>query len=330
MSASIDDTYASIVSELPLSLQPVAWRLLGEVGMAQGQRCRWDEAFQLEPCRDLPRFALEEAPGEGKQPLEPFLRAHHSACFYGVLVDRLADRQAQPSPGLEELAHHLLAHWRRSLAEATGDAGMAEQAISKALRAWRLGVALEQEALARRRLRPLRYARLVLLKLGWAGLASDCLLRRTAEPRRLQLFRRSYLTLMLGMQCMDDAVDAPEDAALHGTDIPAVLDETRASLFRAGVWLTRAAVEPAREGGFERFASWLSARAEEVAKLHPGGSSVAQDFQGYILAALLEETCRPKSLIAPAGSAATTCSGRSMMSPVPGTWRSWTTPSSVH
>lgn len=326
----MDDTYAAVVSELPGSLQPVARRLLEELGMARGQACRWDEVFQLEPCRELPRFALGEALIKGEQRLEPFLRAHHCACFHGVLVDRLADRQAEPSAGLEELACHLLTHWRRSLAEATGDAGMADQSISKALRAWRLGVRLEQEGLAQRRLSPQRYARLVLLKLSWAGLASDCLLLRITDTRRLQLFRHAYLMLMLGMQCMDDAVDAPEDAALHGTDIPAVLGMTRASLFRTGVWLTRAAVEPAREGGFERFAAWLSARAEEVARLHLEGSSVAQDFEGYILASLLEETCRPKSLPVPAGSAATTCSGRSMMNPVPGTWSSWTTPSSVH
>ncbi len=260
--------------------------------MARGEVPRWDEVFQLEPCRDLPSFALVAGHAMEERTLEVFLRAHHCACFYGVLVDRIADHQVKSSPEFMALAQRLCTEWKRSLVELTKDEVLAEEAISQSMRAWRLGVALERTALSRRGLSPRRYARLVLLKLGWAELASDTLLHLSCEPGRARLFRHATFALMLGLQCLDDAVDAPEDAALRGVDIPAALGVPRAQLFRAGVWLTRAAASPARQGGFERFARWLADRADAVSRLHPEGSSLDSDLGGYALASLLEETCR--------------------------------------
>jgi hypothetical protein len=311
MSVSIDGTYQGVISSLAPELRVRALDLLAGGGLATGGSARWDAIFKLEPCRDLPVFAATpDLPVEALH-LDAFRAAHHCACFYGVLADRLADRQVAPSPQLEDLLAHFLAHWRRSLARASGDPVLADRAIARGLRLWGAGVRLEQAALARRSLGLVRYARIVLLKLGWAGIASEHLLRRMREPRRAGLFRDAYLLLMLSLQCVDDAMDGAEDEALHGASIPTALGFPPPALFAAGARLARAAALDARAGGFERFARWISGRADELDRLTAARISVHCKVAGLAIASTLEEACRSIAQRTRGGSGAMTSSARS-------------------
>jgi hypothetical protein len=328
MPASIDDTYHHVIFSLPSRLHAMAVGLLAEVGLAGPAGARWDEIFKLEPCRDLPIFAVAPDLPVEEQRLEAFRVAHHCACFCGVLADRLADRQVDPSPALDQLLAHFWAHWRRALGEADGDLALSDRAIVLGLRTWRRGVQLEQAALAGGSLSLRRYARIILLKLGWAGIASECLLRQVPNPRRARAFRHAYLLLMLGMQCIDDAADSTEDEALHGASFPAVLGFPPAGLFAAGGQLTRAAAAAAREGGFERLAQWSSERAEELNSLTSERVSMEGRLAGLVIASTLEETCQSIAERYFGNNAVTTSCARSTLTHRPKSSRSGITLSS--
>jgi len=307
MSGSIDDTYRAVVDDLPASLRAAALDLLGGA--------RWGDFFQLEPCRDLPVFAaVPELDLRGDR-LAAWRRAHHGACFYGVLADLLADRQLARSSEHDRLLFYLLDHWRRALAEAEGDAPLADRIISKGMRLWALGVRAEQAALARRALGLARYARIVLFKLGWGGIAAECALRRLPDARRVACFRRAYLLLMLSLQCVDDAMDAEEDAALQGASAPAALGLPPNALFAAGAWLARAVAREARAGGFAHLEHWSGTRAEELQRLMRERITAEDKLAGLAVSSALEETCRSMAArfraCGSGGSGAITSSGRS-------------------
>ena len=287
----IDATYQSVIARLPEELREAARGLLFALGLARTPDSGWADVFQLPPSRDLPLFAPPVGLSPDSRALAAHRRAHHAACFHHVLVDRLADRQAPSTPERERLAAHFLASWRRGLAEATGDAREAERDIDRGLRDWRRGVALEHEALARGRLSLERYGHAVLLKLGWAGLASESLLRSRVEDARRQCFRRAFSLLALGMQCVDDAEDSAEDALLHGRSLPQALGFSPSALFSAGGLLTRTAASLAEQGGFERFAAWLAPRAGELEEISARRIHPADNLAGLVIATSLEAAC---------------------------------------
>ena len=287
----IDITYRSVIEALPRDLQPLSMRLLLEVGLARTAEARWSDVFRLEPCRDLPHFALARGLLLDEDDIARFRRAHHGACFHGTLVDRLADKQVDPSGQLGRLAQCFKEFAKRALGEADGDAAKSCRSIESGLRTWRLGVRCERAALARRSLTLRQYAYIILLKLGWAGTASESLLRRVPERVRVP-FRRAYFLLMLALQCADDAIDWREDRALHGVDFPALLGFTPEGLFWASIWLTRAATRAAAEGHFDRFAAWLDGRAEEVERLRKERASHKDSLAGLVIASTLEEACQ--------------------------------------
>ncbi|MFY0575136.1 hypothetical protein ACN28S_12860 [Cystobacter fuscus] len=291
MNATIDSTYQGVVAQLPLELRDSARGLLFELGLARAPDMGWADVFQLPPSRDLPLFALssEHAPSEPR--LEAFRRAHHGACFYNVLVDRPADQQAATTPERERPAAHFLAYWRRSLAEAEGGTGPRVESIERSIRARRLGVGLEQAALARRTLRLARYGRSILLKLGWAGVASECLLRQRGESHRSPHFRRAFFLLAVGMQCVDDAADSAEDEAVHGVSLPTALGFPPPAIFSAGALLTRAAGAAAARGGFGHFAHWLSHRAHELEGIRARRIRPEDNLAGMVIASSLEAVC---------------------------------------
>jgi hypothetical protein len=323
MSASIDDTYQAVVDDLPGGLRAAARDILGGA--------RWEDFFQLEPCRDLPVFAAVPELGLGDDQLAAWRRAHHAACFYGVLADRLADRQLAPSAERDRLLFHLLDRWRRALAEADGDAALADRLISRSMRLWAAGVRAEQAALGRRALGLRRYARLVLFKLGWGGLAAERALRRLPDAHRVACFRRAYLLLMLSLQCVDDAVDAGEDAALRGASAPAALGLAPNALFAAGAWLARAVTREARAGGFAHLEHWSSTRAGELQRRMGERITAGDKLAGLTASSALEETCRAMAARSGAcgsgDSGAITSSGRSASGPLPRTSSCGTTPS---
>lgn len=323
MSGSIDDTYRAVVDDLPANLRAAALDLLGGA--------RWEDFFKLEPCRDLPVFAAVPELGLRGDQLEAWRRAHHAACFYGVLADLLADRQLPPSPERDRLLFHLLSNWRRALAEADGDAALADRTVAAGMRLWALGVRAEQAALARRALRLDRYARNVLFKLGWGGIAAECALQRLPDPDRVACFRRAYLLLMLSLQCVDDAMDEGEDAALHGASVPAALGLPPNALFAAGAWLARAVGREARAGGFAHLERWSLTRAKELQRLMRERITAEDKLAGLTASSALEETCRSMAArfraCGSGGSGATTFSGRSASDPPRRISSSSTTPS---
>jgi len=291
MSATIDCTYQSVISRLPPDLREPARRLLFELGLARTPEAGWADVFQLVPSRDLPLFASPADNPCDERTLAAFRRAHHAACFYNVLVDRMADRQAPTTPERERLAAHFLEYWRRSLAEADGDERHTARVIDRGIRRWRRGVGLEWAALARRSLDRRRYGRIILLKLGWASIASECLLRHRVEEHRVRLFRCAFSLLATGMQCVDDATDAAEDEAVHGLGFPAALGFPPTALFTAGALLTRAAASAAAQGRFNRFADWLSHRAVELERIRKQRVLPEDNLGGMVISSSLEAVC---------------------------------------
>jgi hypothetical protein len=291
MRTTIDATYQTVIAGLPLDLRAPARGLLFDLGLTRAPDAGWADVFQLLPSSDLPLFALPaDSPGAART-RESFLSAHHAACFYNVLVDRMADQQAPATPEKQRLATHFLAYWRRSLGQATGQERPAAEAIERGMRAWRRGVGLERVALARRSLEGTHYGRIILLKLGWAGIASEGLLRPRVEARRLRLFRSAFFLLASGMQCVDDAADTPEDEVLHGLGMAEALGFPPTALFTAGTLLTRAAATTAAEGGFEDFAQWLSCRASELERIRERRVRALDNLAGMVIASSLEAVC---------------------------------------
>lgn len=291
MSATIDATYQSVIASLPDDLREPARGLLFELGLARDSKASWSDVFQLKPSRDLPLFA---PPADGlcdEHTLDAFRRAHHGACFYNVLVDRMADQQAAVTPERERLATHFLAYWRRSLADADGDGSHTARVIARGVRAWRRGVGLERAALARRSLDRRRYGRIILFKLGWAGIASECLLRHKVEAHRVRLFRCAFSLLASGMQCVDDAADSAEDEAVHGLGFPTALGFPPAALFTAGALLTRAAASVSAQGRFDRFTDWLVHRASELERIRERRIRPTDNLAGMVIASSLEAVC---------------------------------------
>jgi len=291
MSATIDSTYQSVISSLPDDLREPARGLLFELGLARAPEAGWADVFQLVPSRDLPLLAPPADRPCDERTLDAFQRAHHAACFYNVLVDRMADQQAATTPDRERLAEHFLAYWRRSLAEANGNERHSVRVIDRGIQMWRRGVKLEQAAFARRSLSLESYGLSILLKLGWAGIASECLLRDRVEAHRLRLFQCAFSLLASGMQCVDDAEDSREDEAVHGLSLPMALGFPPTALFTAGALLTRAAASTAAQGGFDRFAEWLSRRASELERIRKQRIHPVDNLAGMVIASSLEAVC---------------------------------------
>lgn len=311
MSATIDATYQAVVSGLPAELREPARRLLLELGYADDMGKGWADVFQLEPSTDLPRFAIPSHHSLEEGRLNAFRRAHHMACFYGVLVDRMADQQAAHTPERQRLAEHFLVLWQRSLAEAEGGEQHARWTVDRSARAWRCGVGLERAALARRSLGLRRYAWSIILKLDWAGVASESLLRHLGELHRLQLFRRAFCLLALGLQCVDDAADSAEDEARNGLSLPAVLGFAPNALFTAGTLLTGAAAVAAAQGGFKGFTQWLVQRTHELEQLRRGRVRPEDNLAGLFISSTLEAVCLSQAGRTLGRTAGTTCSASS-------------------
>jgi len=291
MSASIDSTYQEVVARLPQSLREHARTLLFDLGLAREPGAGWADVFRLAPSSDLPVFAQPADHPCDERTLDAFRKAHHSACFYSVLVDRMADQQAATTPERELLAAHFLANWRKSLTQATGDRAHAVWTVDRGARALRCGVNLERAALSRRAMGLRRYGYSILLKLGWASAASECLLRHQEEAYRLEFFRYAFNLLATAMQVIDDAEDSAEDAAIRGTSFPATLGYPAPAFFTAGTMLTRTAISTASQGGFEHFAQWLTRRSDELDQLRKRHVRPEDNLAGMVIASSLEAVC---------------------------------------
>lgn len=263
---SVEGTWNECCKRLPEKLRPMSVQITRRLGLTLGPDESWTDFVRLEPNRDLPLFAVDAAHRDGLADavVARYCEAHHCAGFHGLLIDRLADRQAEAPGALAEMLPHTLAWWRAALTSATGDAGVAQAAIDASLRAWRFGVAVERRGLASSSVTPGRYAQIVTTKLRWIGVGTHVMLRSLVGSDRARAFRKVHERFLLGLQCLDDAVDGDEDRETFGCDYASALGVPRGALVLAAWAFTQQAAARARRDRFMRFADWLDARAAHL------------------------------------------------------------------
>jgi len=292
---SLDDSYRRLLRELPAEARRGARALPATTGFRLGV-VSWDACVHLDVCRDLPVFAAQAIGKLRPSLLSRFVVAHHRSLFYGVLADRLADGQIQPTIELQALERSLLAAWRRSLAAAIGNTAAATAIIAERSRLVSVAQKLQRRIFARPRLDLGLYRRLVLRKLSWTTLTAEALLALLADRSQQRVFAQTMQLVLLGLQCADDALDVTEDDRTLGNNIPALLDSSPQVLAAASAHLMSAAAELAHTGAFHRLADWLGQRAE-VRLGSPGtGDRFGTELQGMILAAKLRTLCEMQTL----------------------------------
>jgi hypothetical protein len=216
-----------LVASLPPELRPLAERLPWRLGLTPSPDGGWSDFVGLHPNRALPVYAAQAADGTlgvAEVDLLRYLRAHHIGGFTWLLRDRLEDGQViDPEDGLFELAEVFDQRWRGALATATGDPPLADLLCRRAAARWRRGTGAENRLLAACAVRAPIYAAIVREKLSWIGVPSQALLLSHGDPRRVPRFLHAHDLFMLGLQAVDDVVDANQDRALRGGDVPTAL-----------------------------------------------------------------------------------------------------------
>lgn len=255
LNATWSSFLAAASSEVRASADALPWRL----GLTQYREQSWETFWTFDPNRRPAHYALSKRiADEDDAQVARFDRAHHHAVFFGLLFDRLADRQVARSEGFSALRGTLLRAWVDALAEACGDRARARREIARALSLLRAGTRLEAASLERRRLAPTTYARQTLLKLRWCSATARLLVEQSQGDARAAAFERCYDLFGMSVQCIDDAVDAEEDAALHGVSVPGRLGLLDEALVEAAVVLIERAAEHANRSGFGALCEWLA------------------------------------------------------------------------
>lgn len=291
---SLDATYAELLQSLSAEERALAATLSHRLGFADENAggYGWDSFFRLGPNRQLPTYAVPANGFAAQDEVAAFVRAHHLFAFHGMLADRLADRQAESTPGLEALERAFASAALRALADACGDEADAAELVGRDRRCWAEGVAQERAALCSGRLSLDLYADVVIAKLDWVGTTAGMLARRAAGDASARQFRLAHRLLLLSLQCLDDATDVADDRRSFGNSVPDALRLPSGGLVRASGRLASAAARVAGEGGFERFSRWLFARGEELSRVGGEGSPTRNELAGFAVAAALEERCR--------------------------------------
>jgi hypothetical protein len=279
----LDTTYRALVPTLPSGLRAVAAELPHRLGLTRDPAGGFEDFIELPPNRDLVAFAADDA-SLPSDTLERYRAAYCHGVYHGLLTDRLADRQTPPALELLALRDALRQRWQRSLADATHAPPLAARTVQQALLDLSRGVAIEQKALAARSLSIAAYTESVRLKSRWISVAPVLLLQQSEAPQRAASFERSYALLILGLQCADDALDAAEDEAIHGTSFPSALGFPPGGLFRAAPKVLRLAAASARGGGFTRLAAWLLEHAARLEDRTIGGNHLQNELASAVIA----------------------------------------------
>lgn len=266
MLIDVDASYADVVARLPAELQGFARDLPRRLGWE-----RWSEYVTLEPFRELPVFAAEapDIPGVLQvqdEQLEAYRVAHHRGGFWGVTIDHLIDRQMEDSAQLRALLSKLEEAWREALGAASADPETGRSCIDEARALWEAGVQMEQRACLAGRSTPRDYRALVHLKTQWLTLPARQLLAHF-EPSgsaRRAAFAEACELMMLASQCLDDALDAEEDARVRHIDFPSLLRVSQTTLANAAPALLYRAAGLAGAARFHGFARWLASHADAV------------------------------------------------------------------
>jgi hypothetical protein len=290
---SIEDTYRTLVGTLPAPLRGIAGVLPWRLGLTQSPDGGWSDFVGLHPNRALPIYAAQAADGGlGLTPADLFryLRSHHIGGFTWLLHDRLEDGQVQdPEDALFELADIFDRRWRESLAVATGDSGLSDLLCRRAAARWRRGTGAEQRLLGACAVRAPIYAAIVREKLSWIGVPSQALLVADGDPRRMTPFLHAHDLFMLGLQAVDDVVDANQDRDLRGGDVPSALCCSPGALVRVAPKLLRRAAAIAGEGGFTWFATWLDAFSAAIVSWRLDGDRIGDELDAIGIAGEIEE-----------------------------------------
>jgi hypothetical protein len=290
---TIEDTYRELVGSLPAPLDALAERLPWRLGLTQSPDGGWSDFVGLHPNRALPVYAaqaLDGTLGIAEADLTPYLRAHHIGGFTWLLRDRLEDGQvADPEDGLFELAEVFDRCWREALTDATGDAPLADLLCRRAAARWRRGTGAENRLLAACAVRAPIYAAIVREKLSWIGVPSHALLLAHGDRRRVPAFLHAHDLFMLGLQAVDDVVDANQDRALRGGDVPTALCCSPGALVRVAPKLVQRAAAVAAESGFSWFANWLEAFADAITTWRLDGDRLGDELDAIGIAGEIEE-----------------------------------------
>jgi hypothetical protein len=220
-----------------------------------------------------------------------FVRAHHAGGFAWLLRDRLADGQVLADEELCELSRLYAAHWRETLAAATGCTGRVDidEMTGDAISRWRYATALERRVLAVGKLRPEAYGLLVRDKLAWIGVPARALLLSAGAPARERAFRHAHDLFLLALQAIDDVIDRDEDRRLRGSDVPTALGCTPGALLRVAPKLATEGAAIANEAGFRWFGTWLETFARAIRCWRLDGDAVEDELGAIGVAGQIEE-----------------------------------------
>jgi hypothetical protein len=287
-----DETYRWLVDGLPARLRKPAERLPWRLGLTKSPDGRWGDFVRLHPNRELPLYAAQAPDGElGLTPVDlgHFLRAHHLGAFAWLVRDRLEDGQVEKEDHFLELAEVFEQRWREAIAEGTDDNVLARALFRRATTRWQRGTQAEQRVLAAGSMRAPIYAAIVREKLGWIGAPSQALLQVSGDPPRLIPFLHAHDLYLVGLQVLDDVIDAEEDRALRGADVASALGCSPGALVRAAPKLVRRAAAAAAGGGFTWFATWLDAFAGAISSWRLAGDALADELDAIGIAGEIEE-----------------------------------------
>jgi hypothetical protein len=270
--AGMDASFRGVITTLPEPLRRFSDTLPHRLGLTRWPDGGFEDFWVLDINRDLPGYVVSDLRGVSFEALDAFRRAHHCAAIYGIIRDRLEDRQVERDPRLSRLARVFRRAWEDQLAEAM-DRAQARAAIARALGSLRRGTRMEQRALAQRRLSLVDYVVQTREKLRWGGAATRCMVELTGDARRAALLERSYDYFCLALQCIDDALDSADDARRHGVNAPELLGLSASVLVRATPALISSALQLAREAELHRLAAWLQRYLRFCEQLEPEGNT---------------------------------------------------------
>jgi hypothetical protein len=257
---SLSETWRAYMERCNLTTRETLRGVPRELGLIAGAEDDiWDRFIRLPPNRALPAFALPDALRArlSSSDVDGFVRAHQHAAFFGIIADRLADRQVAPTPTLVEARRWILRSWEHMLAEALRDPSATRSLLAADLSAWRQGLGLERAAFAARSLSPSAYFHMVRLRLRWVSTTARGMLLSLGEHTAAEALVRAADRFLFACQCRDDALDADEDRRNRGASVADILRLTPGALVRVAVTAIARAEQIARAGGLRRFADWL-------------------------------------------------------------------------
>ena len=228
--------------------------------------------------------ALPSTRRPSPESVSAYVRAHHFGGFYGLLIDRLRDQQTA-DPALTQLCPALQQAWEAELIRASSAPALAQSLVQTSRSAWRVGVRWEQQLLRKRRLSVRQYLQSIVLKLSWIGASTECLLLQSGDPLLAARFRRAYSTLLICLQCSDDAHDQAEDRRLRGISFPEALGVSMDGLCHGALRIARLSAPRVRSDGFFRIADALEEQAAILDRHYYGGSLLEMATSSNLLTA---------------------------------------------